>query len=196
MALGCDGAGEMCIARGSATLVTGDGPPSLVTSNTVVAAGPRTLSCVTAAQRLRARSLWSIARRGAALPHPSALKSRRRRRSPYSPRPHRVDLARWSHSRAVSSEREAIFVDCGSGTGQGISSIAGDFQSFVWSTDSRYLFYIARQHKLMCSIATLAASKCWGEQRLGARRPSGLTLVLTSIVEGLSCGWTDRRPRR
>jgi hypothetical protein len=43
--------------------------------------------------------------------------------------------------------REAIFVDLVSGTGRGIS-IAGDFQSFVWSTDSRYLFYIGGGYKL------------------------------------------------
>ena len=149
MALGCDGAGEMLYRSGTATLVTGDGPPSLVTSNTVVAAGPRTFvlrdcgaeaACaVTVVDRPTGeRRSLSVGFEVATPPALPVLTSGRL--GSISPDGRTAVLFR--------AEREAIFVDLASGTGQGISSIAGDFQSFVWSTDSRYLFYIGGGYKL------------------------------------------------
>ena len=45
--------------------------------------------------------------------------------------------------------RETVFVDLMSGLTQTITSFGGEFQSFAWSTDSRYLFYIGATHNLM-----------------------------------------------
>ena len=36
----------------------------------------------------------------------------------------------------------------GNGHGQGVTAIDGEFQSLVWSPDSRYLFGITGTHKL------------------------------------------------
>jgi len=50
-AIGCDGAGEMLFQQGGATKVTGIEAPTLVTSNNLIAAGPRTFlvrECATA----------------------------------------------------------------------------------------------------------------------------------------------------
>ena len=43
---------------------------------------------------------------------------------------------------------EAVFVDMKDGTVQGVGSVASAFQSFVWSADSRYAFYIHGNHTL------------------------------------------------
>jgi len=148
-AIGCDGAGEMLYRRGTDTLVTGDGPPKLVTSATLVAAGPRTF-LVNDCSAATACSLTVIDRPtgerrpltvgfAVATPQSFPLLTDGRLGS-ISPDGRTAVLFR--------QPREVIFVDLESGTGRGISSIAGEFQSFVWSTDSRYLFYIGGGYKL------------------------------------------------
>ena len=149
MALGCDGAGEMLYRIGSATFVTGDGPPSLVTSNTVVAAGPRTFvvrDCgAEAACALTVVDRPTGERRSLTVGFEVATSPTQ----PVQPEGRIGSISPDGHTAVLfRAEREAIFVDLASGTGQGISSIAGDFQSFVWSTDSRYLFYIGSGNKL------------------------------------------------
>ena len=44
--------------------------------------------------------------------------------------------------------REAVVVDLASGVAHASTAFGGDFQSFVWSPDSRYLFYIGASHNL------------------------------------------------
>jgi hypothetical protein len=149
MALGCDGAGEMLYRSGTATLVTGDGPPSLVTSNTVVAAGPRTFvlhDCGAAALcALTVVDRPTGERRSLTVGFEVATP----RSQPVQPDGRIGSISPDGHTAVLfNAEREAIFVDLASGTGQGISSIAGDFQSFVWSPDSRYLFWITGNNKL------------------------------------------------
>ena len=147
--LGCDGAGEILYRRGGDTLVTGVGPPAIITSSTLVAAGPRTFlvrDCAAAS----ACSLTVIDRPtgerrpvtvgfAVAIPQSPAISTNDRIGS-ISPDGRTAVLFR--------AEREVIFVDMASGTGQGITAIAGDFQSFVWSSDSRYLFYIGGGYRL------------------------------------------------
>ena len=148
--IGCDGAGEMLFRRGIATLVTGDGPPTVVTSNTVVAAGPRTFlvrDCAAAtACPLTVVDRTTGERRSLTLDFagttpqsfPALTEGRLGSISPDG-----------RTAVVLRAEREAVFVDLATGIGQGVSSIAGEFQSFVWSTESRYLFYIGGGYKLV-----------------------------------------------
>ncbi|MEO5837541.1 MAG: hypothetical protein ABIQ73_03210 [Acidimicrobiales bacterium] len=148
-AFGCDGAGEMLYRSGTSTFVTGDGPPTLVTSNTVVAAGPRTFlvndCAATVACALTVIDRPTGERRSLTLDASAAI-------------PQRLPTAGQGRVGSISPDgrtaalfrttREAVFVDLVPGIGQGVSSILGEFQSFAWSTDSRYLFYIGGGYQL------------------------------------------------
>jgi hypothetical protein len=148
-ALGCDGAGEMLYRRGVDTLVTGDGPPTTVTSNTVVAAGPRTFlvrDCAAAAacaltviDRPTGQRRWLTVDFASATPQSFPVLTEGRMGS-ISPDGLTAVVFR--------ADREAVFVDLVTGIGQGVSSTSGEFQSFLWSTDSRYLFWITGSHQL------------------------------------------------
>lgn len=147
--IGCDGGGEMLFRRGIATLVTGDGPPTVVTSNTVVAAGPRTFlvnDCVTGTTcALTVIDRPTGERRSLTLDASAAI-------------PQRLPTAGQGRVGSISPDgrtaalfrttREAIFVDLATGIGQGVSAIGGAFQSFAWSRDSRYLFHIGNGNEL------------------------------------------------
>jgi hypothetical protein len=147
--IGCDGAGEMLYRSGADILVTRDGPPALVTSKTVVAAGPRTF-VVNECTEVAACSLTVIDRRtGARRPllfDPSAATPQRLPGAGQA----RVGTISPDGRTAVlfRSTRETVVVDLVSGIGQGVNAIAGDSQSFVWSTDSRYLFFIGGGYRL------------------------------------------------
>jgi hypothetical protein len=147
--IGCDGAGEMLYRGGTTTLVTGDGPPTVVTSNTVVAAGPRTFlvnECTGAAPcALTVIDRPTGERRSLTLDASAAV-------------PQRLPTAGQGRVGSISPDgrtgvlfrttNEAIFVDLVTGIGQGVSAIGGEFQSLVWSPGSRYLFGITGNHKL------------------------------------------------
>ena len=148
-AIGCDGAGEMLYRIGNNTLVTGDGPPTPITSNTLVAAGPRTFlvrDCAAAA----ACSLTVVDRPTGerrsltldfALTTPQSF--------PVQPEGRLGSISPDGHSALLfRAQSEPVFVDLASGAAQGGIPIVGVFQSLVWSTDSRYLFFIGGGYKL------------------------------------------------
>ena len=138
--VGCDGAGEMLYRRGSDTLVTGDGPPTLVTSNTVIAAGPGTFlvrdCAATAACALTVVDRSSGQRRSVTVDFVGAT-------------PLSIPVLAEGRLGSISpdgltaavfrAEREVGFVDLVTGISQGVSAVAGEFQSFVWSPNSRYV---------------------------------------------------------
>ena len=148
-AIGCDGAGEMLYRQGDTTLVTGDGGPSVVTSNSLIAAGPRTFlvrdCAVATACPLTVVDRATGERRSltvnVSIATPQALPVQAEGRiGSISPDGRTAVL-----SRAV---REAVLVDLVSGVAHATTTFGGDFQSFVWSADSRYLFYIGASHNL------------------------------------------------
>ncbi|MEO8696482.1 MAG: hypothetical protein ABI658_23415 [Acidimicrobiales bacterium] len=147
--VGCDGAGEMLYRSGSDTLVTAEGPPTLITTNKVIAAGPQTFlvrdCAATAACALTVIDRTSGQRRSltvdsAAVTPPSFPVLAEGRIGSISPDGHTAAVFR--------AQREVVFVDLVTGFGQGISAIGGEFQSFVWSPNSRYLFWITGNNKL------------------------------------------------
>jgi hypothetical protein len=147
--IGCDGAGEMLFRRGIVTLVTGDGPPAVVTSNSVVAAGPRTFllhDCGAAALcALTVVDRPTGARRSLTLD----LASTTPPSLPVQPDGRIGSISPDGRTAVLfRAQREVFFVDLLSGIGQGVSAIGGEFQSFVWSPDSRYLFWITGNNKL------------------------------------------------
>ena len=148
--LGCDGAGETLYQQGSTTFVTSDGTPTEVTGGTVIAAGPSTFlvrDCADAANcaltvidrrtgQRRALTVDGVSTRPVLQPvQPGG------RIGSISPDGQTALLFRTAN--------EAVFVDMKDGTAQGVGSVASAFQSFVWSADSRYAFFIQANHTLV-----------------------------------------------
>jgi hypothetical protein len=147
--LGCDGAGEMLYQQGLTTFVTSDSVPTAVTGGTLIAAGPSTFlvrDCADSANcaltvierrtgQRRALTVDGVGTRPQVHPVQPAG-----RIGSISPDGQTALLFRTAN--------EALFVDLKDGVAQGVGSVASAFQSFVWSADSRYAFYIQADHTL------------------------------------------------
>jgi hypothetical protein len=144
--IGCDGAGEMLYRQGSNTFVTSDGLPTLVTAGDVIAAGPTTFlvrDCATCE--------LTVVDRATGKRHAVTVDSADTTPQSFPPQPQgRIgSISPDGRTAALFHTGEGIvFVDLRVGASRGDSTVAGEFQSLVWSSDSRYLFFIRGGYQL------------------------------------------------